>query len=57
MRSRPGLVGGCAVPTVIGHDREAARALAERNRRTAGWLLAWIAFLMIVSVIVIWVRN
>jgi hypothetical protein len=33
------------------------RALAERNRRTARWLVAWIVFLMLVSVVVIWVRN
>ncbi len=45
------------MPTVIGRDREDARALAERNRRTARWLVAWITFLMIVSIIVIWVRN
>ncbi len=33
------------------------RTLATRNRRTAVWLLAWIAFLMLVSIVVIWVRN
>ncbi|HEV8676501.1 MAG TPA: hypothetical protein VGX21_20890 [Methylomirabilota bacterium] len=32
-------------------------ALAARNRRTARWLVAWIVFLIIVSVIVIWLRN
>lgn len=34
-----------------------SRALTERNRRTAWWLVAWIVFLMIVSIAVIWVRN
>jgi hypothetical protein len=33
------------------------RALAARNRRTARWLVAWIVFLMLVSIVVIWVRN
>jgi hypothetical protein len=33
------------------------RALAARNRRTAGWLVAWIVFLVAVSIAVIWVRN
>ncbi len=33
------------------------RALAERNRRTAWWLVGWIAFLMMVSIVIIWVRN
>ncbi len=33
------------------------RKLAERNRRTARWLVAWIAFLVLVSIVVIWVRN
>jgi t-SNARE complex subunit (syntaxin) len=33
------------------------RALAARNRRTARWLVAWIVFLVLVSVAVIWVRN
>ncbi|MGH7263859.1 MAG: hypothetical protein ACREMB_03255 [Candidatus Rokuibacteriota bacterium] len=36
---------------------EQVRALAARNRRTAVWLVAWIAFLVVVSIIVIWVRN
>jgi len=30
---------------------------AARNARTARWLLLWIAFLMLVSLAVIWVRN
>lgn len=38
------------------HDND-ERALAERNRRTALWLVAWIVFLVVVSIIVIWVRN
>jgi hypothetical protein len=42
---------------VIGRDREDARELAERNRRTARWLVAWIVFLVLVSVVVIWVKN
>lgn len=33
------------------------RKLAERNRRTARWLVGWIVFLMLVSLVVIWVRN
>jgi hypothetical protein len=33
------------------------RALAARNRRTAWWLVAWITFLMAVSIAVIWIRN
>ena len=33
------------------------RKLAERNRRTGWWLVAWVVFLMLVSVVVIWVRN
>ena len=33
------------------------RTLADRNRRTARWLMAWIVFLMLVSIVVIWVRN
>ena len=32
-------------------------ALAARNCRTARWLVAWIVFLMLVSIVVIWVRN
>jgi hypothetical protein len=31
--------------------------LERKNRRTAAWLLAWIAFLMLVALVVIWVRN
>ena len=34
-----------------------ARALAARNRHTAWWLVGWIAFLMVVSILIIWVRN
>ena len=33
------------------------RKLAERNRRTARWLVAWVLFLVAVSVLVIWLRN
>ncbi len=33
------------------------RKLAERNRRAARWLVVWIAFLVVVSIVVIWVRN
>ena len=40
---------------LTGHIEE--RTLAERNRRTARWLVAWIALLMLVSIVVIWVRN
>jgi hypothetical protein len=45
------------VPTLIGRDRDDAPSLAERNRRTARWLVAGIVFLVIVSIVVIWVRN
>jgi hypothetical protein len=31
--------------------------LERKNRRTAAWLLAWIAFLMLVALVVIWARN
>lgn len=31
--------------------------LAGRNRRTAGWLLAWVALLALASVAVIWGRG
>lgn len=34
-----------------------AGRLEERNRRTALALVGWIAFLMVVSLVVIWVRN
>lgn len=36
---------------------EDRRDLAARNRRTAGWLLAWAALLALASVAVIWLRN
>lgn len=46
------------MPTTLPpRQEEQARALAARNRRTAGWLVAWIAFLVLVSIAVIWVRN
>lgn len=45
------------MPTVLGRDHEDPQALDERNRRTARWLVAWIAFLMLVSIVVIWMRN
>ncbi len=32
-------------------------ALSQRNRRTAIWLLIWIALLVAASVAVIWLRN
>ena len=41
--------------TVAARDQE--RGVEERNRQTAFLLLGWIVFLMIVSLIVIWVRN
>jgi hypothetical protein len=44
------------MPGILERHRE-EEALAVRNRRTARWLVAWIAFLVVVSVIVIWVRN
>ena len=31
--------------------------LERRNRRTACVLIGWIAFLMLVSLLVIWLRN
>jgi hypothetical protein len=37
-------------------DDETGRS-SQRNRRTAAWLVAWIALLMAVSVAVIWVKN
>jgi hypothetical protein len=36
---------------------EEARALARRNRRTAWILVGWIALLLTLSIIVIWIRN
>ena len=44
------------MPGVLERHAE-ERKLAERNRRTARWLGAWIVFLMLVSFVVIWVRN
>jgi hypothetical protein len=44
------------MPGVLERHRE-EEALAARNRRTARWLVAWIVLLVVVSVIVIWVRN
>ena len=46
---------GAVRVTVAARDQE--RGVEERNRRTAFLLLGWIVFLMIVSLIVIWVRN
>ena len=43
--------------TVMAGRDDGARGLDQRNRRTAFLLVAWIAFLMIVSLIVIWMRN
>jgi hypothetical protein len=34
-----------------------ASSESQRNRRTAAWLLGWIALLMAASIAVIWVRN
>jgi hypothetical protein len=39
------------------HPNEETERLSRRNRRTAVWLLAWIALLMAVSIAIIWVRN
>jgi hypothetical protein len=36
---------------------EETERLSRRNRRTAVWLVAWIALLMAVSIAIIWVRN
>ena len=41
---------------MAGRD-DGARGLDHRNRRTAFLLAAWIAVLMIVSLVVIWMRN
>jgi hypothetical protein len=38
-------------------DRESSEPVANRNRRTALVLVGWIALLMAVSLIVIWLRN
>ena len=32
-------------------------ALKQRNRRTAIWLVAWVLFLVVVSVVVVWFRG
>lgn len=40
-----------------GAPREETERLSRRNRRTAVWLIAWIALLMAVSIAIIWVRN
>ena len=37
--------------------RDGADTLRARNRRTAGLLVAWIVFLGLVSLVVIWIRN
>jgi hypothetical protein len=42
--------------TVVRPTEETER-LGRRNRRTAVWLVAWIALLMAVSIAIIWVRN
>jgi len=44
------------VPGLLERHTE-ERAQAARNRRTAWWLLAWVAFLAAVSIAVIWIRN
>lgn len=36
------------------HDRE---PIERRNRRTALLLVGWIAFLAVLSLVVIWLRN
>jgi hypothetical protein len=41
----------------IAPRQDAERALTERNRRTAFVLVGWIAVLVVVSVIVVWLRN
>jgi hypothetical protein len=41
----------------VGPTSEETERLSRRNRRTAVWLLAWIALLMAVSIAIIWVRN
>jgi hypothetical protein len=45
------------VPLAATHSRDETGRLSRRNRRTAAWLLAWIALLMAVSIAVIWVKN
>ncbi len=45
------------MPALIDRRDEKEPALAERNCRTARLLVAWVVFLMIVSIVVIWVRN
>ena len=52
MRPAPGL--GSRPPAV---PPDAPPSLAERNRRTAVALLAWIAALVAASVAVAWLRN
>jgi len=49
-------LGGEPVRAVTDRRKD-RRDLAARNRRTAGWLLAWAALLALASVAVIWLRN
>jgi hypothetical protein len=50
-------VGVRAVAIVSGRLQEETERRTRRNRRTAVWLVAWIALLMAVSIAVIWVKN
>jgi hypothetical protein len=45
------------VPLAVVRPPEETERLSRRNRRTAVWLVAWIALLMAVSIVIIWVRN
>jgi hypothetical protein len=45
------------MPALIDRGQATEPTPAERNRRTARLLVALIVFLVIVSIVVIWVRN
>jgi hypothetical protein len=46
------------VTTTVERERASEpEGVAARNTRIARWLLLWIAFLMLVSLAVIWLRN
>ena len=45
------------MPTAMAGRDDGARGLGHRNRRTAFLLAVWIVALMIVSLVVIWMRN
>ena len=45
------------VAILAARPTEETERLSRRNRRTAVWLIGWIALLMAVSIAIIWVRN